>query len=182
MIEKIAAAAATAAPQAPAAGADFSGQLSRQLPTATSGVRPAATGQGAMNAVSKAHGQGAAPAPARTAAGRSAAGTAGAEGAAPSAPAVRRPIAALAATSATRSRSVAPAQKPGGAELLTEVQKAQQRLDQLLKLAESGRSFSPAELLAFQAHTYRASQELEMASKVVEKGTAALKQTLQTQI
>ena len=35
-------------------------------------------------------------------------------------------------------------------------------------MAESGRSFSPAELLAVQAHACRASQELDLAGKVVE--------------
>jgi hypothetical protein len=75
-----------------------------------------------------------------------------------------------------------PAARPGGVKILGEVQRAQARLDQLLKMAESGRTFSPAELLAFQAHACRASQELDLAGKVVEKGTAAVKQTLQTQI
>jgi hypothetical protein len=75
-----------------------------------------------------------------------------------------------------------PAARPGGVKILNEVQRAQARLDQLLKMAESGRTFSPAELLAFQAHACRASQELDLAGKVVEKGTAAVKQTLQTQI
>lgn len=49
-------------------------------------------------------------------------------------------------------------------------------------MAESGRTFSPAELLAMQAYTYRASQELELAGKVVEKATSGLKQVLQTQL
>jgi hypothetical protein len=75
-----------------------------------------------------------------------------------------------------------PAARPGGTRILGEVQRAQARLDQLLKMAESGRTFSPAELLAFQAHACRASQELDLAGKVVEKGTSAVKQTLQTQI
>lgn len=67
-------------------------------------------------------------------------------------------------------------------KLAAEVQRAQVRLDRILKMAESGRTFTAAELLAFQAHTYRASHELEMAGKVVEKTTAAAKQILQTQI
>ena len=78
--------------------------------------------------------------------------------------------------------SAPPSTRAGGTKVLGEVQRAQARLDQLLKMAESGRSFSPAELLAFQAHAFRASQELDLAGKVVEKGTSAVKQTLQTQI
>ncbi|HEY3450842.1 MAG TPA: ATP-dependent helicase HrpB [Myxococcales bacterium] len=73
-------------------------------------------------------------------------------------------------------------QPPVASKILGEVQQAQNRLDSLLKMAESGRTFSPAELLAFQAHAYRASHELDLASKVVEKGTSAVKQTLQTQL
>lgn len=71
---------------------------------------------------------------------------------------------------------------PSAGRIVSEVQRAQARLDSLLKLAESGRTFSPAELLAFQTHAYRASQEIDLAGKVVEKGTSAVKQTLQTQL
>lgn len=67
-------------------------------------------------------------------------------------------------------------------QVLDRVTEAQKRLDNLLALAESGRSFSPAELLAVQAHVYRASQELDLAGKVVEKATGGVKQVLQTQV
>jgi len=73
-------------------------------------------------------------------------------------------------------------QKPQAAQLLNEVGQAQAKLDQILKMAESGRTFSPAELLAFQAHAYRASQELDLAGQVVEKATSGVKQTLNTQV
>lgn len=76
----------------------------------------------------------------------------------------------------------AQAPSPTAAKVISDVQRAQNKLDTLLKMAESGRTFSPAELLAFQTHAYRASQELDLASKVVEKGTSAVKQTLQTQL
>ena len=55
-------------------------------------------------------------------------------------------------------------------------------MDHILELAESGRTFSPTELLALQAHVYRASQELDLAGKVVEKATGGVKQVLQTQV
>jgi hypothetical protein len=67
-------------------------------------------------------------------------------------------------------------------KLIDDVSRAQSRMDQVLKLAESGRSFSPAELLSLQAQTYRASQEIDLAGKVVEKATGGLKQVLQTQV
>ena len=68
------------------------------------------------------------------------------------------------------------------ARMLDRVDQAQKRLDHILELAESGRAFSTAELLAFQAHVYRASQELDLAGKVVEKATGGVKQVLQTQV
>jgi hypothetical protein len=108
--------------------------------------------------------------------------SAGATGQVHSATAAAKPGSVRAPPGAGEVQALSPAQRPGGAKFLGQVQQAQSRLDQLLKMAESGRTFSPAELLAFQAHTYRASQELDMASKVVEKGTSAVKQTLQTQI
>ncbi|MFY0580188.1 ATP-dependent helicase HrpB [Cystobacter fuscus] len=75
--------------------------------------------------------------------------------------------------------------EPGQAQaarVLDRVGEAQKRLDHILELAESGRAFSAAELLAFQAHVYRASQELDLAGKVVEKATGGVKQILQTQV
>ena len=39
-----------------------------------------------------------------------------------------------------------------------------------------------SELLAVQAGVYKFSQELELTSKVVEKATSGVKQTLQTQV
>ena len=66
--------------------------------------------------------------------------------------------------------------------MLDQVQAAQSRMDHILQLAESGKAFSPAELLSLQAHVYRASQELDLAGKVVEKATNGVKQVLQTQV
>jgi hypothetical protein len=68
------------------------------------------------------------------------------------------------------------------AKVFAQVGQAQLRMEQILSLAESGKSFSPAELLSLQAHVYRASQELDLAGKVVEKATGGLKQVLQTQV
>ncbi|REG32257.1 hypothetical protein ATI61_105585 [Archangium gephyra] len=81
-----------------------------------------------------------------------------------------------------RVDSVQAARSQQAVRVLDRVTEAQKRLDNLLALAESGKSFSPAELLAVQAHVYRASQELELAGKVVEKATGGVKQVLQTQV
>lgn len=59
---------------------------------------------------------------------------------------------------------------------------AQKRLDDVLVLAQSGKTFTPAELLALQAQVYRSSQELDLAGKVVEKVSSGIKQILQTQL
>ena len=67
-------------------------------------------------------------------------------------------------------------------QVVGQIAESQRKLDRILKLAESGKTFTPAELLAFQAHAYRASQEIDLAGKVVDKATGAVKQTLQTQV
>jgi hypothetical protein len=67
-------------------------------------------------------------------------------------------------------------------QVLERVGHAQQELDRILVQAESGRAFSPVELLAFQARVYRASQEVDLAGKVLEKATSGVKQVLQTQV
>ncbi|ATB27863.1 ATP-dependent helicase HrpB [Melittangium boletus] len=88
-------------------------------------------------------------------------------------------------TSVARADGVPPvhaAHSPHVVRALDRVGEAQKRLDHILELAESGRSFSPAELLALQAHVYRASQELDLAGKVIEKATGGVKQVLQTQV
>ncbi len=68
------------------------------------------------------------------------------------------------------------------AHVLDSVSQAQKRMDAVLKMAESGRSFTAAELLALQTRVYRANQELDLAGKVVEKATGGVKQVLQTQV
>jgi len=75
-----------------------------------------------------------------------------------------------------------PSKQVTAAKVLDRVNQAQNRMEQVLRMAESGKSFSPAELLALQTHVYRASQELDLAGKVVEKATGAVKQVLQTQV
>jgi hypothetical protein len=58
----------------------------------------------------------------------------------------------------------------------------QDKMAGLMKLAMSGKKFSSTELLALQAGVYRFSQELEITSKVVEKATSGIKQTMNTQV
>jgi flagellar hook-basal body complex protein FliE len=86
------------------------------------------------------------------------------------------------AQNAQASQKVTKSAEATAAKVLDRVGKAQGRMEEILKLAESGKSFSPAELLSLQAHIYKASQELDMAGKVVEKATGGLKQVLSTQV
>jgi hypothetical protein len=67
-------------------------------------------------------------------------------------------------------------------KVLNSVITGQDKMSKIIKLATSGQSFTPTELLAVQAGVYKFSQELELTSKVVEKATDGVKQTLQTQV
>lgn len=70
----------------------------------------------------------------------------------------------------------------GFRKILGGVIDGQGKLDEIIKLATSGKKFDPQQLLAIQASVYKYSQELEMTSKVVEKATSGIKQTMQTQV
>ena len=76
-------------------------------------------------------------------------------------------------------RVEAPTKSESGLKaMLNQVVEGQGKLDQIIKLATYGNQ----ELLAIQAAVYKFSQELEMTSKVVEKATSGVKQTMQTQV
>jgi hypothetical protein len=81
---------------------------------------------------------------------------------------------------ALKPKAAVPA--PTAGRTLDQLSAAQSRMDEVLKLAQSGKSFTPAELLSLQTQVYRASQELDLAGKVVEKATGGVKQVLQTQV
>lgn len=66
--------------------------------------------------------------------------------------------------------------------VMEDVMSGQNKLEEIINLAISGRNFSQSELLALQAGVYRFTQELELTSKVIEKGTSSVKQTLNTQV
>jgi hypothetical protein len=65
---------------------------------------------------------------------------------------------------------------------LSRVAAAQARMDRILALAASGRTFSPAELLSLQAHVAEASQTLDLAGKVLDRVSGGVKTLLQTQV
>jgi hypothetical protein len=70
----------------------------------------------------------------------------------------------------------------GVQRIMEDVMQGQNKLEEIMNLSLSGKSFSTPELLAMQAGVYRFSQELELTSKVVEKATSTIKQTMNTQV
>ena len=65
---------------------------------------------------------------------------------------------------------------------LERVAAAQKRLDQILAMARSGRTFTPGQLIALQAQVFEASQSVDVASRLVDRATGGVKQVLQTQL
>ncbi len=59
---------------------------------------------------------------------------------------------------------------------------AENQVDQLLHAAATGKTFSPAELLALQSTVFRYSQTVEVVSRVADRVVGAIKQTLGTNV
>lgn len=78
--------------------------------------------------------------------------------------------------------AAATAERSKWADMLGDMIGGQDKMNGIMKMALSGRQFSPPELLAMQAGVYRFSQELELTSKVIEKATSGIKQTMNTQV
>ena len=64
------------------------------------------------------------------------------------------------------------------AQALRSLEASQARLDRVLQAARGGRTFTAGELLALQADTYRFTQTLDVASKLVEHGVQSVKQAV----
>ncbi len=67
-------------------------------------------------------------------------------------------------------------------KFLGEVERGQTSMDKIIQSSLSNKKMTQQELLGMQAMVYRYSQELELTSKVVEKATGGLKDTLKTQV
>lgn len=67
-------------------------------------------------------------------------------------------------------------------EILSGILERQRAIDDAIQKALRGRSFSPQELIALQAKVIQYSQEVEVASRLIEKLTSTVRQTMQTQI
>lgn len=68
------------------------------------------------------------------------------------------------------------------AQALGSLERAQARIDRVMQAARAGRTFTAGELLALQADTYRFTQTLDVASKLVEHGVQAVKQAVNAQV
>jgi len=66
------------------------------------------------------------------------------------------------------------------ADLLRRADRAQGGLDQAIGRAAGSSGIGSGELIALQAQMYRSSLELDLASKIVEKVSSGIKQTLST--
>lgn len=84
--------------------------------------------------------------------------------------------------SSTRIGSAEKAKESRLANMLEGLMRGQDKMQEIMEMALSGRQFAPQELLGMQAGVYRFTQELELTSKVVEKATSGVKQTINTQV
>lgn len=66
--------------------------------------------------------------------------------------------------------------------MVASLEKGQVNIDKLINGGLQGKSMSNQELLQMQAGMYKYTQELDLCSKVVEKATSGLKDTLKTQV
>jgi hypothetical protein len=67
-------------------------------------------------------------------------------------------------------------------QLLTGLLERERRVDALVQASMSGRTFTVQELIGMQAMVFRYTQELEVASRLIDRAAGAIKTTLQTQV
>lgn len=66
--------------------------------------------------------------------------------------------------------------------ILQNLDAGHKKIESLLRVSVSGVRLSQQELLTLQMRVYRFSQEVELISKLVEKGTSGVKQVVNTQV
>lgn len=67
-------------------------------------------------------------------------------------------------------------------EIIQNLDAGHKRIEGILKLSMRGLRLSQQELLTLQMRVYKFTQEVELISKIVEKGTSGVKQMVNTQI
>ena len=84
------------------------------------------------------------------------------------------------AQSAREARHVAPAEIAlRGA--VSSIARGERLVEGVIQAAKRGATFSNEQLIAIQTGVYRYTQELELAAKLVDKASGAIRQTLQSQ-
>jgi hypothetical protein len=66
--------------------------------------------------------------------------------------------------------------------VVKELMAGQNKMEDLMKIAMSGAKLNNQEMLGIQAGVYMFSQQMELTSKVIEKATSGIKQTINTQL
>ena len=64
---------------------------------------------------------------------------------------------------------------------VSSIARGERLVEGVIQAARRGATFSNEQLIAIQTGVYRYTQELELASKLVDKATGAVRQTLQSQ-
>jgi len=77
---------------------------------------------------------------------------------------------------------VGKSQKGMFGNVVKELMAGQNKMEDLMKVAMSGQKLNNQEMLGIQAGVYMFSQQMELTSKVIEKATSGIKQTLNTQL
>ena len=81
-----------------------------------------------------------------------------------------------------RQAAATPAKATPVRAMLERMVGAENQVDKLLHAAATGKTFSPAELLALQSTVFRYSQTVEVVSRVADRMVGAIKQTLGTNV
>lgn len=86
-----------------------------------------------------------------------------------------------AARSAAPTPTVLPAAEAALRASVQSIVRGERLVSGVINAARHGATFSNEQLIAIQAGVYRYTQELELAGKLVDKATGAVRQTLQSQ-
>lgn len=85
-----------------------------------------------------------------------------------------------------RAAATGKAIEPGGFRAILQTQlvrlsEGERAMESMVRGSVAGRTLGTAELLAMQAGIYRYGQEIELLSRLVDRASGAVKQTLQSQ-
>lgn len=73
-----------------------------------------------------------------------------------------------------------PGSLPGS--VLRQLEQGRRSIDEIVRLARTGKTFRPSELLALQAEIYRVEEQFSLVTKAAEQATSSMKRLWQMQI